>query len=578
MKSKNLLTQLSDLEQALNNFSFEELSAAEATRLKKSFTFFKDQLENRIWGSPSDEIQPGGQIREENGADNSGKLIATVSHEMRTPLNGIIGFTELLREGELSADQLNHVDAIRSASQTLMGIINELLEYSKLSAELHRSESVNFNLKSVVNEVTYLCKTLILEKEVDLSLNTDPNIPDILKGDPSKLTQVLLNLLGNAIKFVEQGSIFLRLELEKTVEDTFWIRFIIKDTGIGIAKEDLRHIFDSFRQAKEDTFSKYGGSGLGLSIVKQVIEQQKGSIEVESEVGVGTTFSFTLPFKSGQLSRKEVSPNKGELPEWLKGMHILVFEDNPLNQRLIGSRLKAWGCKYYITENALQGLAILENNPIEMVLMDLRMPVMSGYEVTAKIRSNPKPTINKIPIIALTADFTVEDQSDCKETGIDDYLLKPYSPAELLSKLKQNRKDMSNYIEVTSTEIGTSEGTRKLKYDIDLESVLEECMGETSLLEELVSLYKQNALEFIGEVKIKLGEEDLESVSFAAHKIKSGLKMIGTPELLSIVEQIHKDSKENGDIKHLEFLHSCFVEEYPRVEEALDNAMRKLKK
>ncbi|MBT8177507.1 MAG: response regulator, partial [Eudoraea sp.] len=444
MNSKKLLSKLSDIEAYLDDFSFEELTATEASRLKKSFETFKTQLEGRLWEDPSSTENKTSVVHDQEVRacpDRAEEmLIATVSHEIRTPLSGIIGFTDLLRESELTEEQRYQVNAIMSASKALMDIINQLLEYSKLSAGLELFEEVDFNFFSIVQDVVYLCKTLMLSKEVKLKVVLDPDIPAELLGDPSKLSQVLLNLLGNSVKFVEKGSIHLNVQCVQKRQEEVVLRFTVADTGIGIPEQDLEHIFTSFRQAKQHTFSKYGGTGLGLNIVKQIIQKLNGDIRVRSRMGEGTTFTFTLPYRLGKPHAIVADTGLTLSPDKIRGMHVLVFEDNEMNQKLIEQRLKSWGCTPYITENAPYGLKLLETKNIDLVLMDLKMPLLNGFEVTQRIRKHSSNSINSIPIIALTADFTAEDKVACDQYKINDYLLKPFSPEELLHKIMVNKR------------------------------------------------------------------------------------------------------------------------------------------
>jgi len=578
----------------LNDFSFEELTAAEASSLKKSFQNFRASLESKIFtpsntftSTDADELEentsPEISDKKESQTPNVNKLVARVSHEIRTPLNGIIGFTDLLREDDLTEKQLERVNAIQTASYSLMEIINELLEYSKLSAGLEHFESVNFNLNSLIENVTYLCKTLVVGRNIELCTTIDENIPEVLIGDPSKLSQILLNLLGNAVKFVEKGNIHLDIKLKKQSENQLYLTFSVADTGIGISKNNLEHIFDSFKQAEFDTHAKYGGSGLGLSIVKQIIDNLGGDIAVTSKLGEGTTFRFMLPFKKGS-SKNIVSANSAvndtdntDAINAVKGMRILVFEDNVINQKLITQRLHTWQCKTYVTDNALYGLNLLETNQIDMVLMDLKMPEMNGFEVTQLIRKSKKIKVNQIPIIAISADFSYSDRENCEVHKINDFILKPFSPDELLTKLVKNKNRMKSTHTFESQVINPEMQVYTDATKINLSVILEDCLGKIDLLEELVLLYKQNALEFIGIVKTNLENEDLNEIAFAAHKIKSGLAMMQSNSLYTIVEQIQKICKTNGDRKHLAFLHKCFVEEYPVVERAIEEQISALK-
>ena len=578
MKSKDLLDQLAELEGALTNFSFEELTSSDARRLKKSFDSFRKQLEQKIWGEKSTASQESDKSSQkaESAPNREEMLIATVSHEIRTPLSGIVGFADLLQESDLNPEQQEQVNAIRSASDKLMDIINELLEYSKLSAGLEHFENINFNFTSIVQDVVYLCNTLMLGKDVKLRVEQDPQIPDTLVGDPSKLSQVLLNLLGNSIKFVDKGTIQLNISHIKETKDQVWLEFVISDTGIGISENDLKHIFESFTQAKHQNFSKFGGTGLGLHIVKQIVEKLDGELEVSSRVGVGTTFRFTITYGKGNRIVRPKKKAREVSPAEVTGLRVLVFEDNLMNQRLIEQRLKAWGCRTYITENAKYGLNLLENTSIDLILMDLRMPIMNGFEVTRKIRSNKNDRINKLPIIALTADFTVEDKDECALCGINDYILKPFHPKELLSKMVRSKDGKKSQIASTQS---SPRGNSKPIHDyrvIDLQPALDDCMGDLNVLKELIDLYKQNALEFIGKVKVHIAHENFDEIRNAAHKIKCGLAMMQTHSLYFIVEQMHNNCRTTRDIQHLKRLYNCFVEKYPEVEKRLDTELRNM--
>jgi CheY-like chemotaxis protein/HPt (histidine-containing phosphotransfer) domain-containing protein len=592
LKAKDLLSQLSHIEHSLHNFSFEELTSKEAVHLKTTFEAFKKSLENKIF-EPSipvdakDENEFLGNdkfsISTKTQETDSNMLIARVSHEIRTPLNGIIGFTDLLKEDDdLNQQQTERVNAIQKASYSLMEIINELLEYSKLSAGIENFESVPFNFRNLVGDVIYLCNTLVSDKEVVLNVSIDSGVPVAFIGDPSKLTQILLNLIGNAIKFVETGSIDLIVQSELTKTDHAIITFSISDTGIGISEENLKHIFDSFKQAETDTYMKYGGSGLGLNIVKQIIERLGGNIWVTSNLGVGTTFEFSIPFaisnSDNPVQKSQIRPKiSTKEKDGVRGMRILIFEDNILNQRLIHQRLKTWGCKTYITDNAQFGLNVLANHKIDMVLMDLKMPNMNGFEITKLIRGFEKNAVTSIPIIALSADFSASDKEECYQCGFDDFILKPFSADELLQKLIENKKDMSKTTSEASMAINPKNKNTK-RYQFDLSGILDECMGQIELLEELMVLYKQNVLEFIGNVRIHIENSDSEQIAFAAHKIKSGLKMMRSVRLLEIVEQIQKSCHSDSNMENLRFLYGSFLEEYPKAETALSRAMDKLRK
>ncbi len=284
--------------------------------------------------------------------------------------------------------------------------------------------------------------------------------------------------------------------------------------------------------------------------------------------------------ENAKQSEKEETSESEITATSVEGMKILVFEDNPLNQWLVKKRLKSWGCEHYVAENPLYGLKILEEQQIDLVLMDLHMPVMDGYEVTRRIRANPESQISDIPIIALTADFTIEDQHQSSKDGINDFILKPFTQEELLEKLikyGRSEKPVSGFHGDITEEKKDSIEASKVS-DIDLTPVLVDCMGEVDMLEDLVELYKRNALEFIGKSKLHLQNCDYEQLQFATHKIKAGLAMMQTQNLLILVEQMHEHCKTDQNHDQMEFLYQQFLKEYPMVEFALDSEVVRLKK
>ena len=585
MKSNELLTYLSDLESKLNSFSFEELTSEEATRLKESFQIFKQNLEQKaVPVKPEIKISKSistsksrfnKKAKTLNTSDQE-LLIAKVSHEIRTPLNGIIGFTELLAEDNLNERQAVHVKAIQSASNSLLTIINELLEYSKLSSGSSHFENVEFNFSALIKDVSYLCQTLIVNPQVTFNVSISKDIPQILVGDPSKLSQILLNLIGNAIKFVNEGSISLTVDVVSKDEESVLLHFTVEDTGIGISENNLNNIFDYYKQAEVDTQKNYGGTGLGLSIVKHIVTHLNGTIAVSSKLNVGTIFKVELPFKIGKAIEKQaVHVHDATIQareNTIKNMSFLVFEDNTMNQKLIKNRLDFWECTNYVTDSIEFGLSLLEKEKIDVILMDLRMPDINGFDVAKIIRKNPRASISSIPIIALTADFSIKDKKRCDESGINDYILKPFDSKELLKKLTSNITNLKTIKNMHNTSV-VSEGSAIEPSEIDLSVLLEDCFGEVEMLEELVQLFKLNAIEFIGKTKVDLKAANADGVRFNAHKLKAGLKMMRIPSLLRIVEQMHKVCLDDQDFKYLNFLYDCFLKEYPLIETAIDNAI-----
>ena len=564
---------LSKLENGLDNYSFSELNTKEASKLKKSFESFKNGLEAKVFGVTAPVTVADKKVPE--SPKEQASMIANVSHEIRTPLNGIVGFIELLQETELDPKQQQLVQAMHAASSNLTNIINELLEFSKLSSGHEVFENVPFHLKNLITEVAFLCETLITDKKVKLVIDLDDNLPDNLMGDPSKLSQILLNLLGNAVKFVEKGKINLEVSLKSNEKQKVYVQFLVADTGIGIANDKLQYIFDSYKQAEDDTRIKYGGSGLGLSIVKEIVDRMDGLIAVKSTLGAGTTFKVTLPFE--KLSTQKHSTKASNVPKKskstsLKDRKILVFEDNVLNQQLMENRLRSWGCQPFITDNGIYGLQLLENHQFDLVLMDLRMPKMNGFQITECIRKSKFPHIKDIPVVAVTADLSVTDKEHCEKAGVTDYILKPYNADELQQMLQGLISGSRNLMVKREPKTISAIKNRPLA---NLNPLVEECMGEKDTVVELVQLFKRNIYEFIGNVRMHLNNNDSRGVGFALHKIKSSLKMLEAYGLLQICADLSLAS-DSAASEALERHYQTFLDEYPKVETVIDEALKRL--
>ena len=528
-KTSDLLDQLSQLERSVSEFSFEELSVDEAKELKNSFNTFKSSLECQIFdpNQNSDSLKKEPLMVLDKQEVSQKEFITHVSHEIRTPLNSIIGFANLLKEEKLTSSQQKKVEAIQFASNTLLKLINEVLDYSKISSGNTSFESIDFKLHGLLNDVMFLCETLLVDSQVELIIDIDKSVPKVIKGDPSKLSQVILNLVGNSIKFVNQGFIKLGVFVKEVNENDYVLEFSVTDTGIGISKEKINSIFERYSQADNDTYLKYGGTGLGLSITKEIIEKQNGEIVINSVVSKGTTVSFTLPFSKGDVNNISVEKTKNldikEAKKLLEGTEIMVFEDNLMNQHLILEQLTKWGCNVHTNVTLEKGLAILATKKVDLILMDLKMPNLNGFEVSKAIRLNENPLIRNIPIVAFSADFTEQDGKDCDSIGINDFLLKPYTLNDLMSIIVKNKRE-NNPNEEFGLILQKQMIEPKETTIVDLNSLLKDCFGELEMLNELIKLFKTNVLEFIGNVRIHLKTDNLVEIAFSAHKLKANCK------------------------------------------------------
>ena len=376
----------------------------------------------------------------ENAVKAKQQFLSNMSHEIRTPMNSIIGFTNVILKTKLTDSQNEYINAIKVSGESLIVLINDILDLARVDSGKMTFEHVPFYLFSSVSDMLHLFETKIQEKNLILVKRYDTEIPPLLVGDQLRLRQIILNLMSNAVKFTTAGKISIGIKMLQEDKENVTIRFSIADTGIGISEKDLVHIFDAFQQVALETNRLYGGSGLGLAIVKQLVEQQGGTVKVKSKVGVGSTFTFVLSFKKAKVNRvansagntKRIAQKKSASKNNDSMVKVLVAEDIALNQLLIKIILEGFGFETDIAANGKIALEFLQKNKYDIILMDLQMPEMGGYDATAIIRNELKLTI---PIIALTADVTAVDVEKCIAMGMNDYIAKPINEELLYSKM-----------------------------------------------------------------------------------------------------------------------------------------------
>jgi signal transduction histidine kinase len=363
------------------------------------------------------------------------QFLASMSHEIRTPMNGIKGMTDLLRETSLSEKQKDITGLIKRSIDNLMFIINDILDFSKIQAGMLRIEKIDLSIKEVVNSAAFLFAHRVKAKGLQLHVKLSPDVPDGLIGDPHRLNQVLTNLLSNAIKFTDRGNIQVRVHLQEKSADKVILSFIISDTGIGIPADSLANIFDSFSQVGSDVSRRYGGTGLGLTICKQLIHLQGGDISVTSVVGKGSEFHFNLPFwySDKPVSQQPPSETIQDYSQLLAGKHFLVAEDNEINRVLINHVLSKAGGSVTMAHNGAEAVNFLHDEKVfDLIIMDLQMPEMDGFAATHYIRNNLQM---QIPIIAMTATAMKDEQWQCLDSGMNEYMTKPFEFTDLYKKI-----------------------------------------------------------------------------------------------------------------------------------------------
>lgn len=367
------------------------------------------------------------------------QFLANMSHEIRTPLNAILGMTRLLLDKEPRQDQLKYLNSIKHASDNLLIIINDILDLSKIEAGKVNFEKIAFEIKNELSAVVETVKVNADDKGLSLYLNISDKLPNTLAGDPYRLNQILLNLTGNAIKFTEHGSVTIQADLNAETAETIQVKFSVIDTGIGIAKDKLDYIFDMFTQETSSTTRKFGGSGLGLAICKKLVELQGGSISVSSETGKGSIFSFTLPFeKVADMPTTSTGDKMSQQPQrQLQNIRILLAEDNEFNQMVAVDTLEASipGVQVDVAKNGREAVDMVMANRYDLVLMDIQMPEMDGHEATRTIRASTDANVNSVPIIAMTASVIKAEVDKCLESGMNEFVGKPFQVEELLDKI-----------------------------------------------------------------------------------------------------------------------------------------------
>lgn len=482
-------------------------------------------------------------------AESKSRFLANMSHEIRTPLNGIMGLTELMIKGNLEPKQQKYLEAIQASSETLMVVINDILDISKIESGKMEIKTKPFNIRLCITQMMELMEVKAAEKNIQLISEIEHSIPENLLGDEARLNQMLFNVVGNAIKFTKEGKVEIKTSLlEKATDDIAHIEIKVKDSGIGIPHEKIQDIFEAFQQVGDSVNTTQKGTGLGLNITKKLVELMEGEISVESTYQEGSCFSLKIPFEivyNTQKLEESKFLNKSKVD--FSQVKILLAEDNPINQMVTIDILKEYQVEVDLAENGQEAVIMMDKNQYDIILMDMQMPVLNGYEAMQKIRA--KYSTEKVRMMALTAHVNEGEIQKCKSFGADDYLSKPYNPDDLFRKLtelsiikKQPSKKEKNGVKQQET----------LKNELlDLENFNLFTGGAERVKKATLELLIQELPRDIKNLREQVREKNLERIGALAHKTKPNFKLILKEQFSQPIANIERLAKTGKDLNEI---------------------------
>lgn len=492
-------------------------------------------------------------------------FLANMSHEIRTPLNSILGFTTLLQRQNVSPQCEHYITSIQQAGENLLAIINDILDISKIEAGMMRIVNKPFSIRGLLHSVEVLFSERVKSKGLSYFTQIDENVPDTLTGDATRLTQIMVNLLGNALKFSEKGALKTGVSVSSAGSNSVTLKFSVSDEGIGIEAEKLVRIFERFNQADDSITRNYGGTGLGLSIVKDLLEIQKGIIEVESSPGKGTTFTFEIPYLiADDASEGEVVRYKVVEPEWIgRSVHILIVDDNVMNQDLMANILGYWGFSFAIASNGIEAIAQVKADHFDLILMDIQMPEMDGYSATIHLR---RELGLNIPIIAMTAHAMSGEREKCINLGMNDYISKPVNEQELLG-----------LIEKVTLKDTREEGAVKQFVYLDLAYLKDIGKGNAAYERKVTGHFLKRIPEDMIALKQALKAENYNQIKQIAHSLRTTLAIMGLLErTVQVLDQLEfpQNDKRNFEqlISALEMICQAAVKEAEGYLKSLNNS------